>query len=85
MEGDFRQVKPLLTLKISRFVGNVIVSKQCELLVFCDASMKAYAGKSAGLLLMTQQKLILVTTNNAVVYKFSTSATHKLSQFIKLK
>ena len=35
------KLRPLMTLKIPRFVGNV--SKLCELLVFCDASMKAYA------------------------------------------
>ena len=32
-----------MTLKIPRFVGNITSSKKCELLVFCDASMKAYA------------------------------------------
>ena len=37
------KLKPLLALKIPRFVGNVNISRQCELLVFCDASMKAYA------------------------------------------
>ena len=37
------KLKPLLSLKIPRFVGNVNVSRQCEVLVFYDASMKAYA------------------------------------------
>ena len=37
------KLKPLLALKIPRFVGNVNTSRQCELLVFYDASMKAYA------------------------------------------
>ena len=35
------KLRPLMTLKIPRFVGNV--SKLCEFLIFCDASMKAYA------------------------------------------
>ena len=35
------KLRPLMTLKIPRFVGNV--SKLCELLVFYDASIKAYA------------------------------------------
>ena len=37
------KLKPVFVLKIPRFVGNVNVSQKCELLVFCDASMKAYA------------------------------------------
>ena len=37
------KLKPLVTLKIPRFVGNITSSKKCKLLVFCDASMKAYA------------------------------------------
>ena len=43
MEGVLDKLKPVLTLKIPRFVGNVNVSESYELLVFCDASMKAYA------------------------------------------
>ena len=38
--------KPFLTLKIPKFVENVNVSRQCELLVFCDVSMKAYANSN---------------------------------------
>ena len=37
------KLKPLLALKIPRFVGNVNISRKCKLLVFCDASMNAYA------------------------------------------
>ena len=40
-KGILLKLRPLMTLKIPRFVGNV--SKLCELLVFCDASIKAYA------------------------------------------
>ena len=37
------KLKPLLALKIPWFVRNVNISRQYEILVFCDASMKAYA------------------------------------------
>ena len=42
MEGVLDKLKPVVTLKIPRFVGNVNVSESYELLVFYDASMKAY-------------------------------------------
>ena len=37
------KLKPLLTLKIPTFFGNGNASRKCERLIFCDASMKAYA------------------------------------------
>ena len=41
MEGDFAQVNNSFTLQKPKFVENVNVSRQCELLVLWDASMKA--------------------------------------------
>ena len=36
------KLKPPMILKIPRFLGNITFTKKCQLLVFCDALMKAY-------------------------------------------
>ena len=53
------ELKLFLVLKIPRFVGCVDTTRQCELLVFYDASVKAHATAIYNYLCIKQQKNLM--------------------------